>query len=130
MKKHTLQENYERLFGTLNESKRKHGFDLTDFKSGGFQEVLKAVDIKPKGKLAKSKFGSPYWEWKGKGILIVTANNPITGEYADKGGRKNEKNYASYMGIECDLDKVIQVVDLIKKYGSSKGESTGSREFI
>lgn len=125
----TLQDSINR-HKKLNENKRLHGFDLTDFRSGGFQKVLKGMDIKPKGKLGKSKWGAPQWEWKGDDILIVTANNPITGEYAIKNGRENEKNYASYIGIEGDADKVIQAVDLIKKYGSYKGESKGDRKFI
>ena len=68
----------------------KWGFDLTDFKPKGFQKVLKALKIRPKAELDRNGSG---WEWKGNGILIVTGNNPITGEYA--GGtikRKNEKD--------------------------------------
>ena len=57
----------------------QHGFDLTDFKPGGFQKVLKALRIKPKANLDRNESG---WEWKGNGITIVTGNNPITGEYA------------------------------------------------
>ena len=58
----------------------KHGFDLTDFKRNGFKQLLKALKIKPKAEHSDRSGGS--WEWKGNGILIVTANNPITGEYA------------------------------------------------
>jgi hypothetical protein len=108
----------------------KHGFDLTDFKSGGFQKVLKDLKIKPKAKLTKGKHGVVQWEWKGNGILIVTGNNPITGEFAEPGRRKDEKNYASYIGIEGKPDLVSQAVDSIKQFGNSKGESRGYRGFI
>ena len=105
----------------------KHGFDLTDFKSGGFQKVLRDLGIKPKAKLGKIG-----WEWKGNGILIVTGNNPITGEYANQNvPRKKEKNYASYIGVEGSPDLVKHAVDLIKHYSTYiKGESPGKRSFI
>ncbi len=112
----------------LNEG-TKHGFDLTDFKPGGFQKVLKALKIRPKAQLDRNGSG---WEWKGNGILIVTGNNPITGEYA--GGaikRKLEKNYASYIGIEGKRELVLKAAELINKYASYiKREEPGKRGYI
>ena len=120
----------------LTEAK-KHGFDLTDFKNGGFQKVLKGLKIRPKAKLTKSKHGADQWEWKGNGILIVTGNNPITGEYASSASgkspikRKNEKDYASYMGIEGKPELVQQAVELVHKWASYiKNESPGTRSYI
>ena len=107
----------------------KHGFDLTDFKRNGFKQLLKALKIRPKAKLG-GKYG---WEWKGNGILIVTGNNPITGEYASTSGisRKNEKDYASYIGIEGKPDLVQQAVELVHKWASyTKDESPGRRSYI
>ena len=107
----------------------KHGFDLTDFKRNGFKQLLKALKIKPKAEHSDKSGGS--WEWKGNGILIVTANNPITGEYAVEGRRKNEKDYASYMGVEGKPDLVQQAVELIHKWASYiKDESPGKRGYI
>ena len=107
----------------------KHGFDLTDFKRNGFKQLLKALKIKPKAQLDRNGSG---WEWKGNGILIVTGNNPITGEYA--GGavkRKNEKDYASYIGIEGKPELVKQAVELVHKWASYiKNESPGRRNYI
>ena len=80
-----------KLKSLLTEAKSKHGFDLTDFKRNGFKQLLKALKIRPNAELDRNGSG---WEWKGNGILIVTGNNPITGEYA--GGavkRKNETRY-------------------------------------
>ena len=109
----------------------KHGFDLTDFKNGGFQKVLKGLKIRPKAKLTKSKHGASQWEWKGNGILIVTGNDPITGKYAEQGRREDEKNYASYMGIEGKPELVQQAVELIHKWASYiKNESPGTRDYI
>ena len=122
------------LLALLKEGKRQHGFDLTDFKPGGFQKVLKALRIKPKANLDRNESG---WEWKGLGILIVTGNNPITGQYASSVSgkspikRKPEKNYASYMGIEGKSELVDKAVELIKQYASYiKKEDPNRRSYI
>ena len=139
--KQLLKESYvwERKFGEklptladvqkkkLTEAK-KHGFDLTDFKPGSFKKILKLLKIKPKAQLDRNESG---WEWKGNGILIVTGNNPITGEFYNPKLRKNEKNYASYIGVEGKPEMVEKAVDLIKKYASYiKNESPGRRNYI
>jgi|TARA_B100000315_G_scaffold239527_1_gene258396 hypothetical protein len=122
-----------KLIDILTEG-NKYGFDLTDFKPGGFHKVLSVLKIKPKGKLVKSKYDVYQWEWKGSGILIVTANNPITGEYASEPGkpaRKKDRNYASYMGVEGKPDKVQTAVGLIKQNASHiKGEDPRNRSYI
>ena len=122
-----------KLKNILTEAKQ-HGFDLTDFKSGGFQKVLKGAGIRQK----KGEEGrSSGWEWKGNGILIVTGNDPITGEYFSSATgqstikRRKEKNYASYIGVEGNPKKVELVVDLIKKHADYiKKESPGRRTYI
>jgi len=112
---------------------KQYGFDLTDFKVNGFKKVLQGLKIRPKAELSDKSGGS--WHWKGNGILIVTANNPITGEYASSGvtgvTRKKEKNYASYMGVQGHPDKVEKAVELIKKHASNiKGETPNRRSYI
>ena len=91
--------------------------------------MLKALKIKPVAQLDRNESG---WEWKGNGILIVTGNNPITGEYA--GGtikRKNEKDYASYIGIEGKPELVQQAAELVHKWAAYiKAESPGKRNYI
>jgi len=138
--KSLIKEAYawERKFGeklpTLADVQRKklteakeHGFDLTDFKHNGFKQLLKALKIRPKAKLG-GKYG---WEWKGNGILVVTGNNPITGEYYKSGARENEKDYASYIGIEGKPELVQQAVELVHKWASYiKDESPGKRSYI
>jgi len=93
----------------------QHGFDLTDFKPGGFKRFLKALSIPM---IAKGSSTGVSWSdgksfyWRNKDIIIITGNNPITGQYRDEGRRKPEKNYASYVGIETknpdDMDNVIK----------------------
>ena len=113
---------------------KKHGFDLTEFKPNGFQKVLKGIGIRQKkGEEGKSSG----WEWKGNGILIVTGNDPITGEYFSSSTgkspikRKTEKNYASYIGVEGKKELVAKAAELIKKYASYiKKEEPGKRGYI
>ena len=133
--KQPLKEIFKKIGGrySLTEAK-KHGFDLTDFKPNGFQKVLKGVGIRQKkGEEGKSSG----WEWKGNGILIVTGNDPITGEYFSSSTgkspiqRKTEKNYASYIGVEGKPDLVAKAVELIKQEASYiKKESPGKRDYI
>ena len=133
--KQPLKEIFEKIGGrfSLTEAK-KHGFDLTDFKNKGFQKVLKGVGIRQKqGEEGKSSG----WEWQGSGILIVTGNDPITGEYFSSSTgkspvkRKSEKNYASYIGIEGKSELVLKAAELINKYASYiKREEPGKRSYI
>jgi hypothetical protein len=125
----------------LNESLKifkdgaQHGFDLTDFKPGGFKRFLKALGIPM---IAKGSSTGVSWSdgksffWRNKDIIIITGNNPITGQYRDEGRRKPEKNYASYVGIETknpkQMDKVVKLFKQNTSY--RKGESRGKRSFI
>ena len=125
----------------LNESLKifrdgaQHGFDLTDFKPGGFKRFLKALGIPM---IAKGSSTGASWSdgrnffWRNKDIIIITGNNPITGQYRDEGRRSPEKNYASYVGIETkdpkDMDRVVKLFKQNTSY--RKGESKGKRSFI
>jgi len=125
----------------LNESLKifkdgaQHGFDLTDFKPGGFKRFLKALGIPM---VAKGSSTGVSWSdgksfyWRNKDIIIITGNNPITGQYRDEGRRKPEKNYASYVGIETKNPKQMDNVIKLFKQNTSyrKGESRGKRSFI
>ena len=112
----------------------QHGFDVTDFKPGGFKKFLKALSIPM---IAKGSSTGASWSqgnnfyWRNKDIIIITANNPITGVYG-AGGRAPEKNYASYVGIETkNPDDMERVVKLFKQHTSyRKGESVGRRAYI
>lgn len=106
----------------------KHGFDLTDFKPGGWERVLRGIGATTKPK--KMSTGYPMFRWvgkraKGAKVAIFTGNDPITG------GPRGEKNYASYIGIEGDPQAVKDVVRLIKQEADYiKDESPGRRDFI
>ena len=113
----------------------QHGFDLTDFKPGGFKKFLKALGIPM---IAKGSSTGASWSngknyyWRNKDIIIITANNPITGQYYAPDRRSPEKNYASYVGIETkdpkDMDRVVKLFKQNTSY--RKGESKGRRDFV
>ena len=113
----------------------QHGFDLTDFKPGGFKKFLKALGIPM---VAKGSSTGASWSdgksfyWRNKDIIIITNNNPITGQYYEPKRRSPEKNYASYVGIETkNPEDMANVVKLFKQNTSyRKGESKGRRDFI
>jgi|TARA_B100000902_G_scaffold367881_1_gene390841 hypothetical protein len=119
----------------LFQSGAQHGFDLTDFKPGGFKRFLKALNIPAVSKGSSSgaswSNGKNYY-WRNKDIIIITANNPITGQYYAPDRRDAEKNYASYVGIETkdpkDMDKVVKLFKQNTSY--RKGESKGRRDFV
>ena len=113
----------------------QHGFDLSDFKPGGFKKFLKALNIPA---IAKGSASGVSWSagksfyWRNKNIIIITNNNPITGQYYEPKRRSPEKNYASYVGIETkDPKDMANVVRLFKQNTSyRKGESKGRRDFV
>ena len=111
----------------------QHGFDLSDFKPGGFKKLLKTLGIPTiaKGSHQGGSDTSNGFFFRNKDIIIITGNNPITGKFRNQ-NREPEKNYASYIGIETktreDMDKLVK---LIKQHTSyRKGESRGRRDFI
>ena len=111
----------------------QHGFDLTDFKPGGFKKLLKTLGIPTiaKGSHTGGSDTSNGFFFRNKDIVIITGNNPITGKYRNE-NRAPEKNYASYIGIETKNPKDMKrVVNLIKQNTSyRKGESRGTRGYI
>jgi len=111
----------ERIKKYLNEA--EHGFDLTDISAKNWKKLVKDFGLKKS--LVKNK-----WEWKGKDILVVTGNDPISGKYSKKGQREDEKDYAGYIGIEGKTSIVKKVAEFIRNNGDPKDESKGSRDFI
>ena len=86
-------------------------------------KFLKALNIPAVSK--GSSTGAPWSDgrnyfWRNKDIIIITANNPITGQYNTKGRRSPEKNYASYVGIETkNPEDMANVVKLFKQNKNS-----------
>jgi len=107
--------------------KAEWGFDLTDINSKIWKKILKLIGASETPK----HDGEHSWIWKGKDVTIYTQNDPISGKYAVKNARKDEVNYASYIGIEGEKQQVEKVADLIRKYATYiKDESKGKRDFI
>ena len=87
------------------------GCDLTTFKPGAFQKFLNELGLNP----TDWKYRGDSFEWWGDDLVVVTKNNPITGEYAG-GKRDPEKDYASFMGFSGVKDEINLVKKLLKKY--------------
>ena len=139
MDKKTIMEmnkkwkNFRLTEAKIFQNGAQHGFDLTDFKPGGFKKFLKALGIPmvAKGSHRGGSDTSNGFYFRNKDIIIITGNNPITGKYRNA-NRSPEKNYASYVGIETkDPKDMERVVKLFKQNTSyRKGESKGRRSFI
>ena len=102
------------------------GFDLTDISASSWKKLLDMYNIPHTPR--KTKYG---WVWSGNSpVTIWTANDPITGKYID-GGRGNEKDYASYIGISGDADDVKAVFNFIKTNATGiKDSNPRKREWI
>jgi len=105
----------------------KWGFDLTDMRSAAaWANVLRVAGVN--NEPVRTAQG---WVWKGSGMVIVTGNNPVTGEYYRDGLRQNEVGYASSIGVEGNPDRVMLVVKAIRKNALYiKDESPKVRDFI
>ncbi len=114
------------LDGVFNTVKKyEYGFDLTNFKNGKFQELLKQFNLH----LSKGHKNGFIWENKNSSIILVTSNNPITGKNIRK--RENEKNFLGYVGISCTSQQLLRrfVKEFRKKASYIKGYSR-KRDFI
>ena len=112
--------------------KTEWGFDLTDFGSvAKFKGLLKRHKLLSGYKKEKTSYGTNNFIWSNSKLKLITSNNPITGEYSNKGQRENEKGYASYMGIIGQEKEVMLLVKDIKNVSIYiKGESPYKRDFI
>jgi hypothetical protein len=117
----------------------EHGFDLTGFRSSeDFKRLLKQHKLSKGRRVGKSYVdyaGVPsksyQFEFRNKNVKLITANNPVTGQYADRRSRPVEKGYASYIGITGNPRLVKRLATSIRKRASFiKGESKGRRDFI
>lgn len=136
-----MRKHIDNLRQFISEAKQiEWGFDLTDFGTAAkFKKIVDEFGLKYSRVLSpwsseKSDVPGrePHYEfhWEAPGILIVTANNPITGEFNNPNQREPEKGYASYIGLTGDEEKVKKAVSMIKKLGVIKDESPGNRDFI
>lgn len=103
------------------------GFDLSVCSPDNFTKVLSIMGATPDG-MVRSPEG--YFEWYGDFGVVVTGNNPYTGEYM-RAGRDPEVGYCSYVGISGDKEAVRAAADAFRSLaGYTKDESPHSRDFI
>lgn len=105
---------------------RNASLDLTEMGKDSWIEFMKEFRLTPfEGE--KIVTGEAYdgaerrkWLWESKDLengdlKVSTCNNPITGKYGTKGGRKDEKGYCSYMALQGDPDVVESALDFIEE---------------
>ena len=112
------------------------GFDLTDFNDeetdgGGddkFQELLNDFNLTLEDETnvkQDNRLGVPFeWSNRDKSIILITSNNPITGENFIR-GRMNKSGSLDYVGVSCKSPRVLQrfINEFRKKASYIKGES-------
>ena len=107
-------------------TKAEWGFDLTSITAENWKKVLKEAGASTTPVLEEYA-----WVWKGKGVTLYTGNDPITGKYGSRNYREKEVDYASYIGIDGDKEKVKKLAGLIKELADNiKEESPRKRDFI
>ena len=118
------------------------GFDLTDFNveetdGGGdakFQELLEYFDLKLEDETnvkQDNRLGVAFeWSNSDKSIILITGNNPITGENFIR-GRMNEPGYLSYVGVSCKSPSDLQhFINEFRKKASYIKEESNARIYI
>jgi len=113
-----------------NTNNFEYGFDSTDFSeeydqmSGvlKFQELLDEFDLKLVNK-------SRGFQWKNADMTLVTANNPLTGEYYD--GSQCDRGMLGYVGITCNSKNLLErFISEFKSHATYIKDESDRREFI
>lgn len=102
-----------------------YGFDTTCFPNKkAWENVLFAVDLEYAGRNARNNNA---FVWAGKGVIVETQANPITGEYNRPELRKVQEGFASYIGITGTPEKVyvtkafiLSEADFVKDHGEGR----------
>ena len=87
-------------------------FDLTDITAENWKKILVSMGVS-EDPIQKNSM----WVWSGPGIKIHTANDPITGKYAG-GNRSDEKDYASYIELYGDKEKIEKAAKMVRDLAS------------
>lgn len=105
----------------------EYGFDLTNVPAMKWFEMLKRYDMQYTNRKT-DPFNLGY-VWGFKDGHIVTANNPLHGDYCN-GTRAPEIGYCSYIGITGTRAFVRKVKRFIKKHAEFIKDEAPRREFI
>lgn len=71
------------------------------------------------------------WAWYNDDVLLVTSNNPLTGETSNPNGRDDSEGCLGYVGIEGDIDAVEALWHDIEETAESiKDRNPFGRSFV
>lgn len=109
----------------------EYGFDLTSVPAMKWFEMLKRYDIQYTNRKTDKFTGKDTagFVWGFKDGHIVTANNPLHGDYCT-GSRDPEIGYCSYIGITGTKAFVRKVKAYIKKHAEYIKDEAPRRDFI
>jgi len=109
----------------------EYGFDLTSMPAMRWWEMLKRYDMqytqRKQNKYSGKADGGFVWGFRDG--HIVTANNPLHGDYCD-GVREAEIGYCSYIGITGTKAFVRKVKAYIKRHATDIKDEAPGRRFI
>lgn len=106
-------------------SKLEWGFKRVHLGVDGFTRLFKLIGATTKPR----KTAPETYHWRGRGVTIITNDNPFTGEF---GGelRADHVGYAHYVGVTGKPAAVQRVVKFIRSRISDVEESEGTRGYI
>lgn len=107
--------------------KTEHGYDITNFGTAwpAFQAEL---GLRPDGREPNSVAG---FRWiNDAGLLVVTGNNPVTGQYRDAAQREPQIGFASYMGAEGPAQEVERFRTAVRRHAVYIKGSSERRSYI
>ena len=110
----------------------EYGFDLTSMPAMKWWEMLKRYDMQYTQRKVDKYTGKADggFVWGFADGHIVTANDPLTGNYYIPGRREPEIGYCSYIGITRTRAFVRKVKAYIKKHADFIKDEAPSRQFI
>lgn len=106
------------------------GFDLTDFGNPEpFAKMLDSLGLNSYWNYyrVETSPGNYLFVWANDEGMILTGNNPITGDYRRTQERLNEEGYASYIGIEGTESFVKEAINHIIEYSTNYKELDRNR---
>lgn len=84
----------------------EYGFDLTEFRIGAWERICALIDLEYAGRDVKNY---NTFMWTGLGLIVITTNNPITGEYhLGDHIRKPEIGFVGYISVIGKINRVAQ----------------------
>jgi len=105
-----------------------YGFDTTFFPNKkAWENVCFAADLEYAGRNARNNNA---FVWAGKGVVVETTANPITGEYIRPEMRAPQEGFADHIGITGTPEKVYVTKAFILAEAEFYKDHSEGRQYI